>query len=83
MSNQESGVMERIGLLIVSICVMTFVTVVVGYGGWLVLRISAAIGGPDPRNEDGERLRDRLLAWPQRNRDFIRSNGRGDLPLRP
>ena len=83
MSGQERGLLRRIGLLSVSICVMTFVTVVVGYGGWLLLRISAAIGGPDPQTEEGALLRNRLLAWPQRNRDFIRSNGRRDLPLRP
>lgn len=76
------GLLKRLLLLVVSITVMTFVSVVFGYGGWLVLRISAAVGGPDPETEEGL-LRDRLLAWPRRNREFIRTNGRGTFPSRP
>lgn len=73
----------RLWQLVVSITVLTGVSVVVGYGGGLLLWISACLGGPDPRTEDGELLRDRLLAWPERNREFMRRNGHGELPTRP
>jgi len=69
--------------LVVSITILTGVSVVVGYGGGLLLWISSALGGPDPRTEDGRLLRDRLLEWPERNREFMRQNGHGELPLRP
>lgn len=73
----------RFGKLTVSIVVLTFVTVVVGYGGWALLTISAKLGGPDPETADGDLLRERLLAWPERNREFMRNNGHGELPLKP
>lgn len=78
----ESAV-PRFGKLTVSIAVLTFVTVVIGYGGWVLLTISAKLGGPDPETADGDLLRERLLAWPERNREFMRNNGHGDLPLKP
>jgi hypothetical protein len=71
---------KRLLQLILSITVMTLVTVVVGYGGGLLLFISAKFGGPDPETEDGDLLRDRLLDWPDRNREFMRNNGRGEFP---
>jgi hypothetical protein len=77
------SVATRLAELFVSIAVLSLVTVVVGYGGWAVLTASAALGGPDPETADGDRLRDRLLAWPARNREFMRNDGRGSLPLRP
>jgi hypothetical protein len=69
--------------LVVSIVILTGVSVVVGYGGGLLLWASAKLGGPDPRTKDGDLLRDRLLDWPDKNREFMRNNGRGELPLRP
>lgn len=81
-ADTESTV-TRFGKLTVSIVVLTFVTVVVGYGGWVLLTISAKLGGPDPETADGDLLRERLLAWPERNREFMRNNGHGDLPMKP
>ncbi|WP_254862004.1 hypothetical protein [Halovivax gelatinilyticus] len=82
-SYSEKPFRTRLLQLLVSICILTLVTVVVGYGGGLLLAISAKLGGPDPRTEDGDLLRDRLLDWPDRNRAFMRENGRGELPIKP
>lgn len=59
------------------------VTVFLGYGGWIVLSITAALFGYDPETDDGGPLRDRLVAWPDRNREVMRTDGRVPLPLRP
>ncbi|WP_255191062.1 hypothetical protein [Natronobeatus ordinarius] len=74
---------KRLVRVIVSIVVLTGVTVVLGYGGWIVLTLTAKISGYDPETADGELLRERLLVWPDRNREVMRSNGRTSLPLRP
>lgn len=79
----DKPTLERAVQVIVSIVVMTGLTVVVGYGGGLLLWVSAKLGGPDPKTEDGDLLRDRLLDWPQRNRKFMRSNGEGEFPWPP
>ena len=79
----ENSLPERLVKVLVSIIVLTWVTVLVGYGGWTVLTISATVGGPDPRTEDGDLLRDELLSWPERNREVMRTNGRAELPLKP
>lgn len=79
----DDGLAERIGRLAVSIVVLTGVTVVLGYGGWILLTITATVSGYDPETADGRLLRDRLLAWPERNRDVMRTNGRAKLPLKP
>jgi hypothetical protein len=68
--------------VLVSVAVLGGVTVVLGYGGWLLLTVSTLVGY-DPRTDDGDRLRDRLLSWPERNRSVMRTNGRESLPLRP
>lgn len=67
----------------VSVAVVTGASAILGYGGGLVLAVGAWLGGPDPRTTDGDLLRDRLLDWPDRNREFMRQNGRGELPLLP
>ncbi|MFC4542556.1 hypothetical protein ACFO5R_11565 [Halosolutus amylolyticus] len=82
-TDEDKPVLVRLGELAVSIVVLTGVTVVVGYGGWALLTLSARLGGPDPRTEDGDLLRERLFVWPDRNREFMRNDGRGELPLRP
>ncbi|WP_340100351.1 hypothetical protein [Salinibaculum salinum] len=74
---------KRLLQLVLSITVMTLVTVVVGYGGGLLLFISAKLGGPDPETEGGDLLRDRLLDWPDRNREFMHNNARGEFPWPP
>lgn len=79
----DESVATRLVKLFISIAVLSFVTVLVGYGGWAVLTFSAILGGPDPETADGELLRERLVTWPARNRDFMRNNGHGDLPLKP
>ncbi len=73
----------RLVRLVVSIGVLTGVTVVFGYGGWIVLTLTANVAGYDPETADGDRLRNRLLSWPERNRAVMRSNGHKPLPMKP
>lgn len=73
----------RIIRVAVSIVVLVPVTVFLGYGGWIALTLTAAIAGYDPTTSDGNVLRERLLAWPDRNRDVMRTDGKVPLPLRP
>ena len=74
---------ERLVRVVVSIVVLVPVTVFLGYGGWLVLTLTAKVAGYDPVTEDGDLLRERLFAWPDRNREVMRTDGRAELPLRP
>lgn len=74
---------QRLSRVVVSVVVLTGVTVVLGYGGWIVLTLAARIGGYDPETADGDVLRDRLLVWPERNREVMRSNGSASLPWKP
>lgn len=74
---------KRLGRILVSIIVLTGVTVVVGYGGWSILTLTAKLWGYDPETADGDRLRNRLLSWSDRNREVMRTNGRTPLPLKP
>lgn len=69
--HNDESVLLRFGKLSVSIAVLTFVTVMIGYGGWALLTVSAKLGGPDPETADGDLLRTRLLSWPDRNREFM------------
>lgn len=73
----------RLARVIVSVVVLTGVTVVLGYGGWVVLTAASTLGAYDPEPVDGESLRARLLAWPERNREVMRTDGRAELPWRP
>lgn len=73
----------RLVRVLISVVVLTGVTVVFGYGGWIVLTLTANIAGYDPETEEGDLLRNRLLDWPERNREVMRSNGRKPLPVRP
>lgn len=73
---------RRLWRVTVSIVVMTGVTVVLGYGGWLVLTLAARFGY-DPTTESGDPLRERLLRWPERNREVMRSDGQVPIPWRP
>ena len=83
MPDQMPSRRTRYVRVLVSVAVLGGVTVVLGYGGWLLLTVSATLVGYDPRTDDGDRLRDRLLSWPERNRSVMRTNGRESLPLRP
>ncbi|WP_226479318.1 hypothetical protein [Natrinema amylolyticum] len=74
---------ERVVKAVVSIVVLVPVTVFLGYGGWIVLTLTATFGGYDPETDDGALLRNRLLAWPDRNRAVMRTDGRAELPLKP
>lgn len=74
---------DRLANVAVSVVVLAPVTVVAGYGGWAVLTLTARLAGYDPETADGDLLRDRLLAWPDHNRDVMRTNGRIDPPLKP
>lgn len=74
---------ERLVRVSVSIVVLVPVTVFLGYGGWLVLSLTAALGVYDPETEDGDLLRERLFEWPDRNREVMRTDGRTELPLKP
>lgn len=71
----------RLLRVIVSVVILTGVTIVVGYGGWIVLSVTASIANYDPRTKQGDLLRNRLAEWPDRNRDVMRSNGREPLPM--
>ena len=72
----------RAAELTLSVTVLTLVTGVALVGG-LGLALVAALGGPEPQTPDGDLLRDRLLGWMGRNRQFMLANGRGELPLQP
>lgn len=78
----EQSTLTRAAELIVSIAILTVVTAVAFLCG-LVLTLVARLGGPDPRTDDGDRLRVRLLDWARRNKTFMRNNGRGTLPIAP
>lgn len=73
----------RAARVAVSIVLLVPITVFLGYGGWIVLTISAALGGPDPVTGEGELLRHRLFEWPERNREVMRTDGTAELPWRP
>lgn len=74
---------ERLAKVLASIVVLVPISVFVGYGGWIVLTLTANLAGYDPETEDGELLRTRLLEWPDRNREVMRTNGRAELPVKP
>ena len=73
----------RVVRVVLSVVVLTGVTVVFGYGGWILLTLTANLAGYDPKTEDGDLLRNRLLDWPERNRTVMRSNGHKPLPVKP
>lgn len=74
---------DRLANVVVSVVVLVPATVVLGYGGWAVLTLTARLAGYDPETTDGDLLRNRLLAWPDRNRDVMRTDGRVEPPLKP
>lgn len=82
-STAQQPFTRRLLRVVISVVVLVPVSVFVGYGGGLLLTVSAVLGGPDPTTEDGEPFRDRLLAWPDRNREVMRTNGQTELPLSP
>ncbi|ELZ14316.1 hypothetical protein C479_00370 [Halovivax asiaticus JCM 14624] len=73
----------RLYRVVVSIVLLVPLTVFLGYGGWIVLTITATLLGYDPATDDGDRLRDRLAHWPEQNREVMRTDGRVALPWRP
>lgn len=73
---------RRVLRVLAAVTVMSGVSVVLGYGGWLVLSILAWFGF-DPETTDGDPLRRRLLDRPDRNREVMRTNGRRPVPWRP
>lgn len=79
----DESALTRVAEVIVSVSVLSAVTVLLGSIGGLGLTILAKLGGPDPKTADGELLRNRLLNWAHENREFMRNNGRGKLPLKP
>jgi hypothetical protein len=81
-AREQKSTVVRAAELTLSVTVLTLVTGIALVGG-VVLALVAAFDGPDPQTTDGDRLRDRLLNWSDRNRQFIQANGRGDLPLEP
>ncbi len=79
----DGSFVDRFVKLSISIVVLVPVTVFLGYGGWFVLTLTAAVGLYDPKTKDGEPLRERLFEWPDRNREVMRTNGHAPLPLKP
>lgn len=82
-NTKHDPLQTRLARVTISIVVLVPVTIVLGYGGGLALTVSAKLGGPDPETADGDPLRQRLLAWPDRNREVMRADGNVELPLRP
>lgn len=82
-SDDELPFTTRVARVIVSVVVLTLVSVVVGYGGWAILSVYVALGGTDPTTRDGDSLRERLVAWPERNREVMRTDGRVPVPWTP
>lgn len=78
----EKSAATRAAEVVFSITVLVLLTAL-AYPAGLFLAIVAALGGPDPRTADGEALRVRLLRWVERNREFMRTNGEGELPVTP
>ncbi|KAB7516545.1 hypothetical protein DM867_03140 [Halosegnis rubeus] len=58
-------------------------TVTFGYGGWIIFSLTAKTMWYDPQTAEGDLLRDRLVNWPERNKEVMHSNGRKPLPLKP
>lgn len=82
-ANTAKPFKTRFVRILISVGILTGVTVVFGYGGWVVLSLTAKTVGYDPQTGEGDLLRNRLVNWPERNRAVMRSNGRKPLPLRP
>lgn len=82
-SSTDDSFLQRLVKVAISIVVLVPVTVFIGYGGWMVLTITATLGLYNPDAGDGEPLRERLFEWPERNREVMRTNGNADLPLKP
>jgi len=55
---------KRLGRVVV----LSGVSVVLGYGDWAVRTLAATLTAHDPDTTDGDCLRRRLLAWPDRRR---------------
>lgn len=79
----DESTAARVTDVIFAVTVLTGVTVLLGSVGGLLLTLVASLGGPDPETADGDLLRQRLLEWADRNRAFVGSDGRGELPLSP
>lgn len=73
----------RLVRVILSIVIFVPVTVIIGYGGWMVLSLWRSGPGRFGGTESVDQLRQRLLRWPDRNRAVLRSNGRVEVPIRP
>jgi len=58
--------------ILISVGILTGTTVVFGYGGWIVLSLTANCVGYDPQTADGDLLRNRLVNWPERNSEVMR-----------
>lgn len=79
---EEKSTRARQAELLVAVTVLTFLTGLAGLVG-VMLWIVARLGGPDPTTADGELLRTRLLNWSDRNKEFMKQNGAGEIPLEP
>lgn len=82
-TDDDPSFVTRLFRVVVSVVILTLLTVILGYGGWLVLSVYVWLGGAEPMTDDGDRLRPRLVEWPDRNRDVMRSDGRRPLPWTP
>lgn len=72
---------RRLGKVLVSVLIFVPITVLIGYGGGVILTLAAQVGY-NPTTTDGSLLRTRLLAWPGRNRAVLRTNGKAELPIK-
>lgn len=81
-SDQEKPVRQRVSDVIVSVTVLGPMTVLVGIIGGSLLTALVRAGGPDPSFGGEEPLRRQLMRWSKRNREFLRTRGEGELPIR-
>lgn len=82
-ANTAEPMKTRLVRILISVSILTGMTVIFWYGGWIVLSLTAKTVGYDPQTAEGDYLRNRLVNWPERNKEVMRSNGRKPLPLRP
>jgi len=63
-ANTAEQMKTRLVRILISVSILTGITVIFGYGGWIVLSLIANTVGYDPQTVEGDYLRNRLMNWP-------------------
>lgn len=63
-ANTAKPMKTRLVRILISVSILTGITVIFGYGGWIVLSLIAKTVGYDPQTVEGDYLRNRLMNWP-------------------